>query len=61
MRLQMLQTLRLEYGDLNRALVIEYVLANGVRSERVLARELGLNRSVIRRCLRGWSESDQGS
>jgi DNA-binding FadR family transcriptional regulator len=51
--------LKQQYGDLNRALVMEYIKAFGTTSERKLAQDLGVSRSVIRRALQDWSDSDR--
>ncbi len=47
------------YGDLNRALVLEYVRANGTTSVNRIAQDVGLNRSVVKRSLQDLSESDR--
>ncbi len=52
---EMLLRLKNQYGDLNRALVLEYVAANGTTSERRIAQDVGLSRSVVRRALQEWS------
>jgi predicted ArsR family transcriptional regulator len=53
-----LQQLRKRYGDFNRALVVEYVKANGSSSISAIAQDLGVNRSVVRRALQDPSERD---
>ncbi len=50
--------LKKKYGDLNRALVVEYVKANGLCSISVIAQDLGVNRSMVRRALQDLSEYD---
>ena len=57
---ELLLHLKKQHGDLNTALVIEFVRAYGSASVRGLSQDLGLNRSVIRRALQGMSESDIG-
>lgn len=59
LRARFLLRLKNEYGDLNRALVIEYVKAFGPASERSLAQDLGVSRAVVRRALQDWSEKDR--
>lgn len=56
---RILLNLKEEYGDLNRALVLEYMKAYGCASERQAAQDLGLSRSVIRRCLQERSEKNR--
>lgn len=51
----LLLRLKNQYGDLNCALVLEYVAANGTTSERRIAQDVGLSRSVVRRALQEWS------
>ncbi len=51
----LLLRLKNQYGDLNRALVLEYVAANGTTSERRIAQDVGLSRAVVRRALQEWS------
>lgn len=48
--------LKEQYGDLNRALVMEYLKANGSTSERKLAQDLGVSRSLVRRVLQDRSD-----
>lgn len=57
--IRMLLALKAQHGDLNTALVREYVLLVGTMSERSLAQDLGVSRSVVRRALQGWSEMDR--
>lgn len=59
MKMRILLALKEEYGDLNRALVIEYVKARGATSYRQIAQDIGLSRSVVERSLLGWSDSSQ--
>jgi len=47
-----------KYGDFNKALVVEYVKANGLCSVSAIAQDLGVNRSVVRRALQDLSEYD---
>lgn len=56
--IKLLMELRGRYGDLNRALVMLYLEAYGEASERQIAQDLGVSRSLVRRCLLGWSEKD---
>ncbi len=50
--------LKRRHGDLNTALVREYVKIYGLMSERALSQDIGLSRNAIRRALQGWSELD---
>lgn len=56
--MRILLHLKEQYGDLNKALVLEYVRANGVLSETQIAQDVGLNRSVVRRALQDLSDSN---
>lgn len=56
--LALLLDLKRKYGDLNRALILTYVAVNGSTSERSLAQDVGLSRSVVRRALQEWSEKN---
>ncbi len=51
---RILLRLKEEYGDLNCALVVEYLRANGSTSQRKMAQDLGLSRTIIRRCIQEW-------
>ena len=46
------------HGDLNAALIREYVRAYGKKSERQVAQDVGLSRDTVRRALLKWSDSD---
>ena len=48
---ELLLRLKKQYGDLNRALVREYVCAFGETSERQIAQDVGLSRSAVKRGL----------
>lgn len=50
--------LRQHYGDLNTALVGEYLRAYGPASVSFLSQHLVVNRSVVRRALQKLSEND---
>jgi len=54
---KILLALKEKYGDLNKALVIEYVLAHGMASERSIAQDLGVSRDVVKRALQDWPDS----
>jgi DNA-binding GntR family transcriptional regulator len=53
---KLLLKLKAQYGDLNRALIREYIRAYGETSDRQLAQDIGLSRSVIRRALQDRSD-----
>jgi predicted ArsR family transcriptional regulator len=52
---ELLIRLKKQYGDLNRALIREYIRANGETSARQIAQDVGLSRNVVRRALQDWS------
>lgn len=54
----LLLRLREQYGDLNTALVGEYLLAYGPASVSFLSQHLAVNRTVVRRALQKLSEND---
>lgn len=56
--LRILLQLKELYGDLNCALVGEYLRANGETNPNRISQDIGLNRSVVARCLQDVSESD---
>lgn len=49
--LRILLQLKDHYGDLNCALVFEYLRAKGETSQRQMEQDIGLSRRVIARCL----------
>jgi transposase len=51
--------LKAEHGDLNAALIRLYVKVYGRTSDRQLAQDIGVSRSVIRRSLQKWSENNR--
>ena len=56
---ELLLRLKAKYGDLNKALILEYVKVNGIQSETKIAQDLGVNRSVVHRALQDRSESSR--
>lgn len=56
-KVRLLLQLKARYGDLNRALILEYVLAFGSVSIRKIAQDVGLSRSVVERALQEWPDS----
>lgn len=56
MTVKLLIQLKDQYGDLNSALIREYIRAYGPASERQIAQDVGLSRSVVRRALQEWSD-----
>jgi predicted ArsR family transcriptional regulator len=56
---ELLLRLKSKYGDLNKALILEYVQAYGLQSENKIAQDVGLNRAVVRRALQDLSDSDR--
>jgi DNA-binding phage protein len=52
--LNLLLRLKEKHGNLNRALVRTYVMANGRKSIRRIALETGLSRDTVERALEGW-------
>lgn len=58
MKVRILLKLKEQYGDLNKALVLEYLRANGTTSVNQISLDVGLNRSVVMRALQDVSESD---
>ncbi|WP_282091317.1 hypothetical protein [Epibacterium ulvae] len=52
---QMLLRLKQKHGTLNRALVREYSEAHGEKSEREIAKAVGLSKTTVHRALRDWS------
>lgn len=56
--LRILLKLKKHYGDLNCALIGEYLRANGEINPTQISQDVGLNRSVVARCLQVLSDSD---
>ncbi|WP_143515581.1 AsnC family protein [Pseudooceanicola marinus] len=54
----LLVDLKARYGDLNTALVAEYLQAYGDASISAIAQDVGLSRAAVRRALQKLSDSD---
>jgi predicted transcriptional regulator len=55
--LRILLRLKERYGDLNCALIGEYLRAYGETNVNRISQDVGLNRSVVARCIQALSES----
>lgn len=57
-KVRILLELKAQYGDLNKALVREYLRAYGPTSISQIAQDVDLNRTVVRRALQRLSDYD---